>query len=113
MAAALVLEASIERCVGSSPIPTTPINRKKMNPIKKEELITEMLNKQLSYVGKTIEDVKGEEEWYSNYAITEEQFQEWKSFCMDILKKKFKYPVKRAELEFSFFNLNYGLRVKE
>lgn len=82
-----------------------------MKPNKREELILEMLNKQLAFVGKTVEDVKDEPEWFSNYSITEEQFKEWETFCMKILEKKFRMTKARAKYEFAFMNLNWGLKV--
>lgn len=82
-----------------------------MNQKKKEELVNEMLNKQLAFVGKTVDDVRDEPEWYSHYTITEEQYEEWRAFCLNILNKKFRYTKKRAEYEFSFMNLMWGLKV--
>lgn len=82
-----------------------------MNPLRKEELIKEMINKELSFINKTIDDVKDDPEWFSNNTMSEAQFQEWKEFCLNILEKKFRYTKARAEYEFSFFNLNYGLKV--
>lgn len=82
-----------------------------MNPDKKESLIRDMINKELSFVDKTIDDVKDDPKWFENNTMNDKQFDEWKSYCMDILRKKFKYTKARAEYEFSFLNLNWGLKI--
>lgn len=82
-----------------------------MKEKRKEELIRELLNKELSYVNKTIEDVKDDPEWFTNNTLTEEQHAEWKKFCLDKIAKYTRMGKKKAEYEFAMFDLNYGLRV--
>lgn len=52
-------------------------------------------------------------EWYQIYTFdTEKEFDEWKSFCIEILTKRLKpyrFSKKRAIQEFAMFNLSFGL----
>jgi hypothetical protein len=79
----------------------------------KEELVKELINKQLAYVNKTINDVINVPEWYNKYEMTEEQYEEWKTFCIDKIKKSKKYTKTYVQNAFSWFNLMYGLKVKQ
>jgi hypothetical protein len=83
-----------------------------MKPPEKEKLINEMINKELSFVGKTIDDVKNDPDWFTNNTMNDNQYQEWKNYCINIMRKQFKMTKKRAEAEFAWFDLSYGLKVK-
>ena len=49
--------------------------------------------------------------WNQYYTFkTEEQFQEWKSFCILEIVSKLKVSKKEAESEFNWLNLMYGLK---
>jgi hypothetical protein len=41
---------------------------------KKDEVVLEILNKQLSYFDKTVDDVKDNEKWYEENSFAEKQF---------------------------------------
>jgi SpoVK/Ycf46/Vps4 family AAA+-type ATPase len=62
---------------------------------------------------KTIDEVKDDEFWYSNNTMTSAQVEEFKKYAIPLLKKIFKFNKSKAESTFSWFNLAYGLRVKE
>lgn len=61
---------------------------------------------------KQILDVTGKD-WFQVYTFdTEEEFEAWKSFCIEILTKKlrpYNFGKERALHEFEMFNLNFGL----
>jgi hypothetical protein len=50
--------------------------------------------------------------WFHNNTMTPGQHQEWKTWFIEEFRKVFKKSKKEAEREFSFFSLNYGLRIK-
>jgi aminoglycoside/choline kinase family phosphotransferase len=80
---------------------------------KKDEVVLEILNKQLSYFDKTVDDVKDNEKWYEENSFTEEQFEEWKKFSIELLRKKLKFNKTFAEKQFMWINLMWGFKVKE
>jgi aminoglycoside/choline kinase family phosphotransferase len=80
---------------------------------KKDEVVLEILNKQLSYFDKTVDDVKDNEKWYEENSFTEKQFEEWKNFSIELLRKKLKFNKTFAEKQFMWINLMWGFKVKE
>jgi len=80
---------------------------------KKDEVLLKILNKQLSYFDKTVDDVKDNEKWYEENSFTEKQFEEWKNFSIELLRKKLKFNKTFAEKQFMWINLMWGFKVKE
>jgi aminoglycoside/choline kinase family phosphotransferase len=80
---------------------------------KKDEVVLEILNKQLSYFDKTVDDVKDNEKWYEENSFTEKQFEEWKNFSIELLRKKLKFSKPFAEKNFMWINLMWGFKIKE
>lgn len=49
--------------------------------------------------------------WYIAYTFTSEQeYQEWKEFCINLFRKELKLTKKKAEQQFMWLDLNYGLK---
>lgn len=71
-----------------------------------------LVDYQLKMIGKTIEDVKNDEQWYYNNTMTEEQHEEFKRYAIPLLKKIFKFNKAKAEQTFQWFDLQFGLRIK-
>jgi aminoglycoside/choline kinase family phosphotransferase len=84
-----------------------------MEKITKQNLAEHLIQKQLEYVGKTIEDIKLDEKWYNNNTLTKEQYEEWKDYSLKLIKKTIKYRKSIVEREFAMFDLMYGLKVIE
>jgi len=51
--------------------------------------------------------------WFSNNAMTSEQHDEWKKWFITESRKVFGITKKMAEREFLYFDLSYGLKIKE
>ena len=80
---------------------------------KREEVLTIMLNKQLEKYNLTIEDVKKMTNWFQKYTMTNDEFEEWKYFCITTMRRELKFSKKQAEKELNSINLNWGLRIKD
>lgn len=82
---------------------------------KKDKALQAILNKMFEIAGysKTVEDVlnEGDENWYTNYTMTEVQEEEWLKWSEDYLVKKLRWSRTRAKKELGWVNLSYGLRV--
>lgn len=49
--------------------------------------------------------------WYQHLTFESEQnFNEWKEFCINLFRKELKMSKKAAEVEFDWFNLKCGLK---
>ena len=72
-----------------------------------------MILKQFEIIGVeiAIEQLKGD--WFNKYTMTSEQHEQWRLFCLELIRKKLKINKLRAQKEFTWFNLNYGLKIQD
>ena len=87
------------------PQPKVTINRTNIND--------HLIEYQLNMVGKTIEDAKKDEMWFHNFTMTSQQHELFKCYAIPLLRKVFKFNKGRAEQTFQWFDLGYGLRIKD
>ena len=80
--------------------------------VNRTNISEHLVEYQLQMIGKTFSDVEGDEEWYTNNTMTEEQHEEFKRYAIPLLKKIFKFNKAKAESTFGWFNLQFGLRIK-
>ena len=80
--------------------------------VNRTNITDHLIEYELKMIGKTIEDIKSDEKWYHNNTMTPEQHEEFKAYAIPLLKKIFKFNKARAEGTFSWFNLQFGLRIK-
>ena len=79
--------------------------------VNRTNISEHLIEYQLNMIGKTINDVKGDEEWYSNNTMTQEQHEEFKRYAIPLLKKIFKFNKAKAEQTFGWFDLQFGLKI--
>ena len=79
--------------------------------INRTNISEHLVEYQLNMIGKTMKDVEGDELWYSNNTMTEEQHEEFKRYAIPLLKKIFKFNKAKAEQTFGWFDLQYGLKI--
>jgi hypothetical protein len=84
----------------------------KKKVINRENIGDHLVEYQLNMIGKTIKEVIDDEWWFSNNTMTPEQHEEFKAYAIPLLKKIFKFNKSKAERTFSWFNLQFGLRIK-
>ncbi len=80
-----------------------------------EKIIEKMINAELKPYGIKMKDVLGVENWFQKYTFnTEEQYNKWKEYCIDLMTKKVtpRRTKAKAEREFMWLDLMYGLRCK-
>lgn len=87
----------------------------KQNKLKitRDNITMHLVEHQLQMIGKTIKEIEEDEFWYTNNTMTSEQHEEFKKYTIPLLKKVFKYNKSKAEKTFDWFNLGYGLRIKD
>jgi len=81
--------------------------------INRTNISEHLVEYELNMIGKTMEDVKDDTQWYNNNTMTEEQYEEFKGYAIPLLKKIFKFNNRRAEQTFDWFNLQFGLCIKK
>ena len=79
--------------------------------ITKDTLVDHLIEKQLSYINKTIDDIKSDPEWYANNSLTKSQYEEFKVHACEIIKKLFRYSKSYTEKQFEMLYFAYGLNI--
>lgn len=62
-------------------------------------------------IAKHEEGIVYEHNWFSNYCMTEEMRETWKAWFILEAGKRFRMNRYRAEKEFEWFDLSYGLKI--
>jgi hypothetical protein len=83
-----------------------------MSRINRENIADHLLDYQLGMIGKSMQEAHMTREWYSKWTMTQEQHDAFKAYAIPLLKKVFKINKTRAESTFQFFDLEFGLRIK-
>jgi len=82
-----------------------------MATINRTNIADHLIRYQLEMIGKTIEEAQNDDMWFFNWTMTQEQADKFKAYAIPLIKKVFKCNKSRAEHTFSWFNLEFGLRV--
>lgn len=80
--------------------------------VNRRNVAMHLLKYQLNMVDKTLEETLDDDKWFFNWTMTSDQLEEFKGYAIPLLKKTFKCSKKKAEGIFQWFNLQYGLRIK-
>jgi len=84
-----------------------------MAKINRENVADHLVDYQLEMVGKSTQEAYMTKEWYSKWTMTTEQHEAFKAYAIPLLKKVFKCRKERAESTFNWFDLQFGLRIKD
>ncbi len=92
------------------------MRRKKLND---NELFILLINKMFEFAeidmtyDKLIESgvTKSDMLWMDNYSMTKEQFNKFRLYGVKLLRENYKFRIRKAETEFAWFDLMYGIRV--
>ena len=80
---------------------------------KKDQMVIDMINEMFKIAGHdvTYDDIKDrKDDWYTNWTMTEAQYDEWKSWGEKYLRKKFRMNSKLVERQMSMIGLMWGLK---
>jgi len=84
-----------------------------MAKINRLNVADHLLEYQLHIVGKTTSDALKDDLWFVNFTLTTQQHEEFKKYAIPLLKKVFKFNKSKAEETFNWFDLQFGLRIKD
>ena len=83
-----------------------------MAKINRENIADHLLDYQLGMIDKSTQEAHMTKEWYNKWTMTQDQHDEFKAYAIPLLKKVFKCNKSRAESTFDWFDLEFGLRIK-
>ncbi len=84
-----------------------------MEKINRLNITQHLLEYELGMVGKTMLDVLDDDRWYFNITMTSKQYAEFRNYAIPLLQKIFKFNKRKALSTFSWFDLMFGLRIKD
>ena len=84
-----------------------------MAKINRENIADHLLDYQLGMIDKSTQEAHMTREWYSKWTMTQEQPDKFKAYAIPLMKKVFKINKARAEANFQWFDLQFGLRIKD
>ena len=84
-----------------------------MAKINRENIGDHLVDYQLGIIGKSMQEAYMTREWYSKWTMTQEQHDKFKAYAIPLMKKVFKINKGRAEANFQWFDLQFGLRIKD
>jgi hypothetical protein len=80
--------------------------------ITRDNITRHLIEHELGMVGKTMMDTLDDDQWFFNITMTQEQHDEFKKYAIKLIKKVFRCNTKKATDTFSWFDLQFGLRIK-
>jgi hypothetical protein len=85
----------------------------KMKKIDRTNISQHLLDYQLDLIDKTVDDMLKDEDWHLNWTLTSVQLKKLRGYAIPLLKKTFKFNKAKAEGTFDWFQLQFGLPVKD
>ena len=84
-----------------------------MAKVNRENVADHLVDYQLGIIGKSMQEAYMTKEWYSKWTMTTDQHEVFKAYALPLIKKVFKCNKSKAENTFDWFDLQFGLRIKD
>ena len=81
--------------------------------MKDEKIVEGLINEMFRIAGYDVkyEDIKDrEDEWYTQWTMTENQYTQWIEWGSEYIRKSKKLRKEKAKHAMAWFGLNYGLK---
>jgi uncharacterized iron-regulated protein len=85
---------------------------KNVKKITRENIANHLLEYQFELIGKSLKEAEENENWLKDWDMSQEQYEQFKTYAVPLLKKIFKCNTNRAKATFEWFDLQYGLKIK-
>lgn len=82
-----------------------------MEKVTRKNIAEHLVEYELGMIGKTMNDVMNDKQWYINNTLTQEQADKFKKYSISLIKKTFKCNKSKAESTFNWFWLQLGLKI--
>lgn len=83
-----------------------------MARITRQNISEHLFEKQLEIIEKTVHDAISNRNWKGEWFMTPEEFQEFKSYSIPLIKKTFRCNKSKAESTFNWFIVQFGLKIQ-
>jgi hypothetical protein len=80
--------------------------------ITRDNITKHLVEYQLKMVGKTLLDTLDDDNWYFNITMTQTEYEEFRKYAIKLIRKTFRCNRLRGESTFDWFNMQFGLRIK-
>ena len=83
---------------------------------KEDKVVADLINEMFRIAGHdvTLDDIKDrKDDWYTNWTMTVEQYEQWKNWGTDYLRKSLRLRKEAAQKQMAWFALNYGLKFSD
>lgn len=83
---------------------------------KEDKVVADLINKMFEIAGHdvTLDDIiNRKDDWYTNWTMTVEQYEQWKNWGTDYLRKSLRLRKEAAQKQMAWFALNYGLKFSD
>ena len=83
---------------------------------KEDKVVSELINEMFRIAGHDVklEDIKDrKDDWYTDWTMTVEQYEQWKEWGAEYIRKKLKLRKEAAKKQMAWFALNYGLKFSD
>jgi hypothetical protein len=80
--------------------------------ITRDNITKHLVEYQLKMVGKTLLDTLSDDNWYFNITMTQTEFDEFRKYAVKLIRKTFRCNRLKGEKTFDWFNMQFGLRIK-
>ena len=80
---------------------------------KREKMVVDLINKMFEIAGHPVkyDDIKDrKDDWYAQWTMTEDQYDQWQKWGVKEIKKKMKMTEDFAKRQMAMIGLNYGLK---
>jgi hypothetical protein len=84
-----------------------------MGKINRFNIAEHLVDVQLKMVNRTMFEAMQNPDWFHEWTMTTEEYEKFRAYAIPLLKKTFKFNTNKAKSTFDFFNLQYGLRIKD
>ena len=84
--------------------------------IDTDKLVKHLINKMFEYahIPQTYDDIiHRKDEWYQEHTMTKEQSNAFKDYAVRYLKKELKSSYYKADTEYQWFDLMWGLKISD
>jgi hypothetical protein len=84
--------------------------------IDTDKIVKHLINKMFEYahVPQTYDDIKDrKDEWYKEYTMTQAQSNAFKDYAVRYLKRELKSSYYKADTEYQWFDLMWGLKISD
>jgi hypothetical protein len=84
--------------------------------VDSNKIVKHLINKMFEYahVPQTYDDIKDrKDEWYQEFTMTQEQSNAFKDYAVRYLKRELKASYYKADTEYQWFDLMWGLKISD